>query len=131
MKELKQIGYVHFYVPKEAESIFMLITEICKGIEQYVSAVRCEKNYGEIEFKYSPYVSHYSVKCGFNNHHVLLMDVYHPSHHIKFSGIGIFDFSKYNSALYDEHQISILHNKIIKNIKIAFTNTNQKNNGDI
>lgn len=126
MKELKQIGYVHFYVPDEAETIFSVITEICKGIEQYVSAVRCERNYGEIEFKYSPYISHYSVKCGFNTHHLLLMDTYHPSHHIKFSGIGILDIQNYNSALQEEQQISPLYNKIQSHIKVAFTHINSQ-----
>ena len=126
MKELNQIGYVHFYVPDGADNIFSVITEICNGIEQYVSAVRCERNYGEIEFKYSPYVSHYSVKCGFNDHHLLLMDTYHPSHHIKFSGIGIIDSQRYNSALQEEQQISPLYNKIQSHIKVAFTHINSK-----
>lgn len=126
MKELKQIGYVHFYVPDGADDIFSIISKTCNGIEQYVSAIRCEKNYGEIEFKYSPYVSHYSVKCGFNNHHLLLMDTYHPSNHVKFCGIGILDSQKYNFALHEEQMISPLYNKIHSHITAAFTHINSK-----
>lgn len=126
MKELKQIGYVHFYVPDDSETISSIIYGICNNLEQYVSAVRCEKNYGELEFKASPYDSHYSIKCGFNNHHMLLMDTYKPTNHFKYSGVSLFDFSKYNLALHQEQQISILHNKVISNIKNTFTKINSK-----
>ncbi len=126
MKELKQIGYVHFYVPESANDIFSVITKICNGIERYVSAVRCENDYGEIQFKYSPYVSHYSVMCRFNKHHLLLVDTYNPTNHIKFSGIEILDLQKYNAALYEEQQISCLYNKIHSHIAIAFTQINIK-----
>lgn len=126
MKSLKKIGYVHFYVPDDAGDIFPVITEICNGIEQFVSAIRCEKNYAEIEFKYSPLVTHYSVKCGFNTHHVLSMDTYNPTKHIKFSGFGIIDSQRYNFALHEQHQIHILQNKVLSHIKVAFTHFNNK-----
>ena len=131
MKELKQVGAVHFYVPSDASRIFEIVSGICNSLGQYVSAVRCERNFGDLEFKYSPGASHYSVKCSFNEHHLLLMDVYRPSSHIKFSGIGIFDYSQYTLSLYEEQQISILHNKILKNIQSTFTSINRKNNGDV
>ncbi|MDP1109274.1 hypothetical protein, partial [Klebsiella pneumoniae] len=66
MKELKQIGWIHFYPSENSDTIFSIITDICKGLESYVSGIRCESNYGEIEFKYSFGAEHYSIKCGFN-----------------------------------------------------------------
>ncbi len=126
MKELKQIGCVHFYVPDNATEMFALIEDICKGLGQYVSAVRCENDYGDIEFKYTFATSHYSVKCGFNKHHILLLDKYHPSSHVKFSGVPFIDSQRYNDSLYEEQQISVLFNKVYRNIQNAFIKVNSK-----
>ena len=126
MKELKQIGYVHFYITDECFEIYSIVEDLCKGLEQYVSAVRCQKDYADIEFKYSPYVTHYSIKCGFNKHHMLLMDTYHPLEHVKSYGIPFVDWQRYDDALHESQQISILQNKVLKNIKCAFLKANTK-----
>lgn len=126
MKSLEKIGYVHFYVPAGADDMFTVITEVCNGIEQFVSAVRCENNFAEIEFKYSPLLSHYSVKCSFNKYHVLSMDTYNPTKNVKLSGFGVIDSQRYNFALHEQHQIHILQNKILSHIKVAFTHINNK-----
>lgn len=126
MKQLKQIGYVHFYITDDSSEIYYIVENICQNLEQYVSAVRCEKNYADIEFKYSPYASHYSIKCGFNKHHMLLMDTYHPLEHVKPYGIPFTDWQRYDDALHESQQISILQNKVLKNIKSAFLKANTK-----
>lgn len=126
MKELKQIGCVHFYVPDDSEEIFSIINGICKDLSQFVSAVRCERFYGEVEFKYSFSAFHYSIKCSFNKHHMLLMDIYDPIKNIKPYGVPFIDWQKYNDALYETQQISILQNKVLKNVKATFTKINSK-----
>lgn len=124
MKELKQIGWIHFYPSENSDTIFSIITDICKGLESYVSGIRCESNYGEIEFKYSFGAEHYSIKCGFNKHHMLLMDRYQPLENFKHP--TLLDAPEYILAIHEEQQIFILHNKVLSNIKLAFLKTNSK-----
>lgn len=126
MKELKQIGYVHFYTSSESQEIYEMILDICSGIEQYVSAIRCNKSIGEIEFKYSPYADNYSVKCVFDKYKILLLDTYHPQNHIKFSGVGLIDMQRYNEAIRQNQLISVLFNKVHRSLTYTFTKFNGK-----
>ena len=120
MKVLKQIGNIQFYVSEESQKIYAIIQELCKGLEKYVSNVYCYKDVGAIEFKYSPNINCYSVRCDFCKHCVLGWNIHNPISFKNFTGIPHLDLQNYQKSIAEKREVTILYNKVHANASHVF-----------
>lgn len=126
MNDFKQIGNIRFFCPDKSEKMFEKIQNICNGIEEYVSYIKCFNDSAEIQFKYSPYIYHYSVRCVFNQQKVLYLNKIQPARSFIARGIPFTDYKKYKQTIDDEQKVFVLFKQIHNNLDKTFNNFSKK-----